>query len=115
MHFRALNLAATKAFKRPLAAVLAVVFLAGGLFNTRLIGELTAKTSAYVQRYSGECCLLESPLRWQQGTGVSQVLLPAAVSLTAVLTILLFSAILPSEVLPSIRPAIQHLRGPPVF
>lgn len=106
MHFCALNLPGIKTFKRPVAIVLVAVFLAIGLFNTRIIGEFASRVSAYVQTHTQERCLLESPLRWQQGTGVSQVLLSAAVSPTAVLTILLFSAVLPSAVLPLIRRTI---------
>jgi hypothetical protein len=112
MRFRALDMSVLKAFKRPLAAVLAAVFLSGGLF----VGEgVAAKTLSYAQAHAGGVCLLESPLRWQQGTGVPQVLLPADVSLAAVPAIPLFSQGLPSIALPSVRRAIPHLRGPPVF
>jgi hypothetical protein len=114
MHFRAVHLS-VQALKRPLTVTLAAVFLTGGLFNTRIGGELATKAPAYMQAHSGECCLLESPLRWQQGTGVSQGLLPATVSLTTALAIQLFPAILPSAVLPQIRAEIPHLRGPPAF
>ncbi len=115
MHFLVLKLSGIKAFKRPVAVFLAAVFLAGGLFNTHIGEVLANKNVSYSQTPVGCVCLLESPMRWQQGTGVSQVLLPATVSLAAVPTILLFSATLPSAVLPSLRQAIPHLRGPPVF
>ena len=115
MHFWESNLSGIKAFKRPIAVVLAAVFLASGLLITHLGEVLTAKTTAYTQTDVGGVCLLESPMRWQQGTGVPKVLLPVVVSVAVVLIILLFSVILPSAVLPSVRHTIPHLRGPPVF
>ncbi|OGS12915.1 MAG: hypothetical protein A2234_01060 [Elusimicrobia bacterium RIFOXYA2_FULL_58_8] len=115
MLFRPSNLFVTKTYKRPIAVVLAVVFIASGLLITHLGEFLTARAASYTRSDVGGVCLLESPMRWQQGTGIAKVLLPAVVSVAVVLIILLFSVFLPSAVLPSVCHAIPHLRGPPVF
>jgi len=113
MHCRSLPLFYIKAFKRPAALILAALFLAGVQANARIGENLTARTSVHAQTQPAGEYLLPSLESSPQSLGPVQGLLPAAVSLSALLTILLRVDLLTSAVISTDQQAIPSPRGPP--